>query len=116
MQNWDNIVHDVTKKKIAVGSFLKEGQPTKIEDNTLFVSFHLKNGFHINSIRRNSQVIELILFKYFNVNLKIECIKDKNIKVDKKQASTINNSVEDISKEIPCFDILMEVFDGEIVR
>lgn len=98
-----------------MGSFLHEGIPDRIEDKTLYLAFGKNNGFHINSIMRSHKVIEETLYNFFGVHLKIKCIQDENISRNEQKAP-YPRSLDSIAKNVPHFNTIMEVFDGELIK
>ncbi|MBN2008669.1 DNA polymerase III subunit gamma/tau [candidate division KSB1 bacterium] len=112
---WAQVIEDVKKTKIAIGSFLHESVPTKLDGNTVILSFNASNGFHINVILKNKEVIETTLYKYFGAHLKIKCIKDENLNIEEHRAAQYS-AQDSMSQEVPYLNTIMEVFDAEIVR
>ncbi len=112
---WGVIIEEIKKSKIALGSFLHEGVPSRLEADTLILSFDVKNGFHIDIITKNHKIIETTLYKYFGMMFKIKCVKDENLSEEQHHAGKY--AVADgLSQEVPYLDKIMEVFDAEIVR
>ena len=73
--DWSEIIDAVKSKKIHLGSFLNEGYPTGVHDRTLEISFGKENGFHINTINQNRQLIQEIILEKTGFKLKINCKK-----------------------------------------
>jgi len=74
---WAEIIDAVKSKKIHLGSFLNEGYPTGVHDRTLEISFGKENGFHINTINQNRQLIQEIILEKTGFKLKINCKKNE---------------------------------------
>lgn len=113
---WPHIIDEVKKSKIALGSFLNEGIPSEVDGNILTISFRQENGFHIKSIARNYKIIENVLMKFLNVNLKIKCIKDESLMTEETKVINSENLLTGLAQRVPQIKTIMEVFDGEIVR
>lgn len=113
---WSEIIEQVKKVKIALGSFLNEGVPSKLENNTLFISFRKENGFHMKIIAQQIQSIEDVLYRVLAVNLRIKCIRDDTIKIEKIPQNGKDNSLEGVSKREPLLKTIIDVFDGEMIR
>ena len=117
---WLSILEEIKKRKPAVGQFLSEGWPTNIEDNVLDVTFGANNGFHISSIERNRDVLQVILFEILGVRLRIRCLRDEKgvlekvrkipARVDKKTA------FETLVKENEIVKTIVDTFDGELIK
>jgi len=115
-QQWPHIIEEIKKRKIALGSFLNEGWPEKIENNELIVAFGMENGFHISSINRNRRSIEEIIREVMGVSFKIKCIQSQ-IKSEKNDdVSNGNKYIEKLSQKIPLIKTIIEEFDGELVK
>ncbi|MBD3287362.1 DNA polymerase III subunit gamma/tau [candidate division KSB1 bacterium] len=113
---WPEIIANVKKVKIALGSFLNEGVPSKLDSHTLFISFRSENGFHIKTIMQQIRSIEEVLYKILAVNLRIKCVKDDTVKVEKKSHNGRDNSLEGVFQREPRLKTIIDVFDGELVR
>ncbi len=112
---WGVIIEEIKKRKIALGSFLNEGLPDRIEGNELIVVFGMENGFHINSINRNRKDIEAILAEQFQVPLRIRCVQAE------APATTVgsgngNSYIDKLGQKIPLIKTIIEEFDGELIR
>jgi hypothetical protein len=75
---WLDVLDHIKKKKIALGSFLSEGWPTRIEGDMLEVTFGLSNGFHINMIEKNIMSVQKLMAEIIGAHLRIRCTKDEN--------------------------------------
>jgi DNA polymerase-3 subunit gamma/tau len=122
-QNWAEIVDEVKGNKIHLGSFLNEGYPTGMKDGMLEISFGKENGFHINTINQNRQLIEKIIQSKTGMRLRIQC--KKNEAEDFKEILDRNKPAEPVTTvpepevnvmQIPIVKRVIEMFDGEIVR
>jgi len=76
-KKWQTVIEEVKKRKIALGSFLSEGLPTNLKDDTLEITFGVNNGFHISSIERNRDIIQNIMSEVLGARLRIICKKDE---------------------------------------
>ena len=116
VDSWSEIIEQVKKVKIALGSFLNEGVPSKLEKNTLFISFRKENGFHVKTVTQQIRSIEDVLYRVLAVNLRIKCIRDDTIKIEKTPQNGKDHSLEGVSKREPVLKTIIDVFDGELVR
>jgi len=115
-QQWSHIIEEIKKQKIALGSFLNEGWPEKIEGNDLIVAFGMENGFHISSINRNRKSIEAIIRKVVGVPLRIKCKQSKLPSAKTDGGSNGTSYVEKLGQKIPLIKTIIEEFDGELVK
>ena len=130
--DWSEIIDAVKSKKIHLGSFLNEGYPTGVHDGTLEISFGKENGFHINTIKQNRQLIQEIILEKTGFKLKINCKKNESEEFNKalkEQRVNDEPEVQEIQEikvqevtddkntlQIPIVKKVIELFDGEIVR
>jgi hypothetical protein len=82
----------------------------------LSISFRKENGFHIKSITRNYRIIENVLAKFLDANLRIKCVKDETLTPEDTKAANGDNFLEGLVQRVPQFKTIMEVFDGELVH
>ncbi|HEX9655218.1 MAG TPA: DNA polymerase III subunit gamma/tau [bacterium] len=122
-EKWGAIIEGVKGSKIHLGSFLNEGYPTGIREGVLEISFGKENGFHINAITQNRQLIESIIQNKTGFKFRIQCKKNetedfKQILAHHKPASTAEDppAAEEAVLLTPVLQRVIEVFDGEIVR
>lgn len=117
-EKWSTFIEEVKKHKIALGSFLNEGEPSHIDGNTVVVSFGSRNGFHIRSVMSSVKLLESILYKLYNKNLHIRCIKGtKPLNGSPEEVDDHSeNYLMQLSSKIPGIKTIINVFDGELVR
>ncbi len=113
---WSYIIEEIKKKKIALGSFLNEGWPERIEGNELIVAFGMENGFHISSINRNRRSIEEIIREIIGSPLRIKCIQSQQNPDNNSMVSNGNSYVEKLGQKIPLIKTIIDEFDGELVK
>lgn len=115
-EQWSHIIEEIKKRKIALGSFLNEGWPERIEDNMLIVAFGMENGFHISSIERNRKSIEEIIREVLGTQLKIKCVQSQSESEKVSQGLNSNSYIEKLGQKIPLIKTIIDEFDGELVR
>jgi DNA polymerase-3 subunit gamma/tau len=111
-EKWPEIVESIKNQKIALGSFLSDGEPYNIKDNSLEIAFDTKTQFHLEHIKKNSVIIEKILAEQFQIPLKIHFISLDFEKegIDKKVHSP-EEIIEDIKNKGPVLKKIIETFD-----
>jgi DNA polymerase III subunit gamma/tau len=111
-QDWEKIVEEIRKQKIALASFLIDGFPYKIRDNLLEIAFDPKTQFHMEHIQKNARVIENILEVKFQAPIRIKCtsLDFETAGIDKK-ILTPEEVIEDIKSKEPVLKKIIEVFD-----
>lgn len=115
-ERWEQIIEEIKKQKIALGSFLNEGWPESVADNELVVAFGLENGFHISSINRNRKEIEAIIQQVLGVPLRIKCIQSSVTAEPRSNGANGNSYVEKLGQKIPLIKTIIDEFDGELVK
>lgn len=109
--DWDKIVEEIKKQKMALGSFLVDGVPHKIQDNCLEIAFDPKTQFHLGHIQKNAAVIEKLLETKFQLPLKIKCIElDFQTAGIKKKVHSTEEVIEDIKNKEPVLKQIIEMF------
>jgi len=119
-EKWGMIVEEVKRRKIALGSFLNEGYPSRLEDGVLEIAFGRDNGFHINSINRSKGVIQDVLKSVLGVSWRIQC-KKVEASVNQPAVPTKPNQpaaggrFEVFLEKYPGVRNIVELFDAELI-
>ncbi len=114
---WDEVIAEVKKKKITIGSFLQEGVVHRIDGQTLEIGFASTNGFHIDAIMRCHQIVEDVLNSLLGAALKIRCIKGdfspKKVNLSTREAK--ESHLKALGEQSPVIQKLIDDFDVEVV-
>jgi DNA polymerase-3 subunit gamma/tau len=117
---WNEVVEEVKKRKIALGSFLSEGWPTQLRDNTLEITFGANNGFHISSIERNRETIQNILAEVLGTMVRIRCRKDEEGILEQRRKTPARiDKQQELQKLLdanPMANAIVETFDAVLVK
>jgi DNA polymerase-3 subunit gamma/tau len=110
--DWDKIVEEIKKQKIALASFLIDGFPYKMKDNLLEIAFDPKTQFHMEHIQKNAGTIENLLETKFHAPIRIKCtsLDFESAGIEKKVRSP-EEVIEDIKSKEPVLKKIIEVFD-----
>jgi len=114
---WEEIIRRVKKKKITVGSFLREGVLLGVEGNTIEIGFGLSNGFHIDAIMKSEKIILEVLKEIFETDVKFRCIK-KDIparRIDSLEKKR-DKDLKTLEENQPIIKKIVDDFDAEIVE
>ena len=117
-EKWENVIQEVKKKKITIGSFLQEGVISGIRGNKIEVSFALSNGFHIDAIMRSKQIVLDIVKKVIGPDADFECIK-KDMPGHEKKMQSKNQKWENLmllKENEPVIKKIIDDFDAEIAE
>lgn len=116
-QQWPQIVEEIKKKKIALGSFLMEGKPEKLTDeNLLFIGFSAENGFHMSSVNRNRKNIEEIFQEVLGIPVRIKCVKITTETENKNGETNGGSYIDRLGQRIPLIKTIVDEFDGELIK
>lgn len=114
---WDEIVQKIKHKKITVGSFIQEGELSKVETNTIEIGFGLSNGFHIDAIMRSKELVLEALREVFGSNIQFRCVK-----MDIPQKKVVSSKEERLAdlktlgEKEPIIQKIVDDFEAEIVE
>jgi DNA polymerase III gamma/tau subunit len=110
--DWEKIVDEIRKQKIALASFLIDGFPNKMQDGILEIAFDPKTQFHMEHIQKNAGVIENILKDKFQAPIRIKCTPlDFEAAGINKKIHSPEEIIEDIKNKEPVLKKIIEVFD-----
>ncbi|MBN1559225.1 DNA polymerase III subunit gamma/tau [candidate division KSB1 bacterium] len=119
-KKWPLVIERVKSRKIALGSLLTEGWPTRIQGVALELSFDSRNGFHIASVERQANVIEEVIEEVMGARLNLCCVRaDKerlaqlrktDAPVDKKR------EFDKLQRESELFKEIVDKFDAEFIK
>ncbi|MDP2939418.1 MAG: DNA polymerase III subunit gamma/tau [Candidatus Omnitrophota bacterium] len=71
---WDESLHKISKVKMSVATFLQEGRPIKLRNNTIVIGFPKDSSFHKETLERkeNRSIIEKMLKELLSFEVKVE--------------------------------------------
>ena len=116
-ERWPEIVAAVRKKRMALGVFLAEGTPRKLQGDVLELAFSKRNGFQVDSIRRQRDLIRNILTGVLGRPLRIECVKDENVEVPAEPHTPMAKqaALEKLAEENPVVRKILDDFEAELL-
>jgi DNA polymerase-3 subunit gamma/tau len=111
-EKWTEIINRVRTQKIALGAFLEEGIPFRLDKSHLIIAYDKKASFHQEHVQKNSKVIEEILKKDFMLPLRIgfQTIDFESEGIE-RIPRTPEEILEDIKNKEPIIKKIIEVFD-----
>jgi len=103
---WQNIINNLGRVKMSVATYLNEGEPIKVQGNTLTVSFPKNYSLHKESLDRkeNKAIIERSLSELFNAAFRVNFILSEQL----MQKEDNGNS--------PFIKSALEMFDGRVIK
>jgi len=75
-ENWSKIIDNLSQVKMSVATFLSEGVPLKLENDTLTISFPNSCSLHKDTLQKkeNKLLIEKALSQFLKKNLRVKFI------------------------------------------
>ncbi|NOX37664.1 MAG: DNA polymerase III subunit gamma/tau [Calditrichaeota bacterium] len=111
-ERWDQIIETIKKQKIALGSFLQDGVPWKLEGGFLEIAFDPRTRFHMEHVQKNATIIERIFARELNLPLRIRCVEQPFDQAGiKKKVHSPEEILEDIKNKEPVLNKIIELFD-----
>lgn len=109
---WPDIVEKVRSQKVALGSFLQEGIPYEMDQDKLTLIYDESAEFHQEHVKNNRRVVEDIIGKQFQINLRLD-FRTVNFKTEgiRQQPRTPEEVIQDIKNKEPIIDKIIKVFD-----
>ncbi len=127
-KRWPDIVREVKKARIYLGSFLEEGYPTAVQGDLVEISFGKKNGFHIRTVNGSREFIQRIIADVTGMRVRIVCRKDdREIRPKAEPAESFSSeemeqagspepqSLEELARELPIVQKMIDLFDIELI-
>jgi len=119
-EKWVQVVDAVKKKRIALGSLLVEGWPTRVEGVNLELAFAGNNGFHINSVERQATVVEEAIQEVYGVRLKLRVVRTEKEKLAsvRKMPGRVDKRTEfaKLARENELVKEIVDKFDAEFIK
>jgi DNA polymerase III subunit gamma/tau len=117
---WINVVDAVKKKRIALGSLLVEGWPTRVQGVSLELAFASNNGFHISSVERQAADVESAIEEVFGFRMKLKVVRVEKEKLAgvRKIPGRVDKRTEfaKLEKEDGIIKEIVEKFDAEFIK
>ncbi len=103
---WQNIINNLRSLKMSVATYLDEGEPIKMQANTLTVSFPKNYSLHKETLekRENKAMVEKCASELFNTNLRMNFILSQ----DHKR--------KDDSENTPFLKSALDMFNGRVIK
>ncbi len=113
---WDDVVNNIKKKTITVGSFIQDGVITKVENNVIEIAFHESNWFHIDAILRSQSIVDEVLSDVFGTRVTFKCIK-KNLPQNRNvmQSDGKKEMLSEMAESNPVLKKIVDEFGADIV-
>lgn len=132
--SWPEIVNTIKTKKIAIGSFLQEGEPVHVNGNRIDVVFKETNGFNAASLNEQRRFVQDIIYKITGRRIVLNCLSGKQAEIlaknmtekAKNGVSPEPTSSEDFNRSknenqdtmsgFPVAMKLVESLEGELIK
>ena len=115
---WNEILEAVKRKKMTLGFFLQEGYPTKLTGNTLEIMFDESNGFHLNAVQKERDILTQVLADLLNQTFSLKFTRGNLDSIASKAGPAEESAkVTPVKKNGPDPRVqkILEMFDGELL-
>lgn len=104
--SWQNIVNNLARVKMSVSTYLNEGEPVKMQGNTIVVAFPKNYSLHKESLERkeNKGIIEKSISGLFNSDLRVNFILSHEAKQKEE------------GRDHPFIKSALDMFKGRIIK
>jgi hypothetical protein len=123
LHRWDDVTSEMRKSKGTLGSFLSEGTPVKLSKGSLDISFGGNASFHISYLMKRKSEIENVLSRFFDGKVTVRFLSegdqepgDKAGNSPRKTKASKDRLLEGILSKEPTIKMLVDTFDGELLR
>ncbi len=123
LSRWDNVISELRKAKGTIGSFLSEGTPIGLSEGMLEISFKGNASFHISYLMRRKSEIEEVLGKFFDKKAVIKFLSEQGRESEseagnssRKTKASKDRLLEGILSKEPMVKMLVDTFDGELLK
>ncbi|MFQ5629598.1 MAG: DNA polymerase III subunit gamma/tau, partial [bacterium] len=126
--SWPKIVAAIKTKKIAMGSFLQEGEPVRVNGNRIDVVFKETNGFNAASLNEQRRFIQEVIREIIGKRVVLNCLSGKTPNkemqngIEKKENGLQEPGIasdrgsENTVSGFPVAQKLIDSLDGELIR
>ncbi|MDD5496382.1 MAG: DNA polymerase III subunit gamma/tau [Candidatus Omnitrophica bacterium] len=116
---WPKVVEGISKKKISVASYLREGRLVDLEKDLLSIGFPKESKFHKEVLEspENRKLIEDSIKENLNLDLRVKLVLTETANADSGSSGAGPGSEElTVSQEEaePIIDSAIEIFEGEV--
>jgi hypothetical protein len=131
LSSWNSIVNYIRPKRMSVATYLQEGYPLRLENNTVFIGFPEELKFHKETLEsaENRRLIEEAIGQALKVNLRValtlvEPVKFQNHvprtglpRAEKDdEAAVPPGAGQKKAEEGPLIKTAIELLGGEIIK
>ena len=105
-ENWQNIITNLGRVKISAATYLNEGEPEKMQGNTVVISFPGNYSLHKESLesKENKAIVEKCFSELFNTAVRVNFI----LSAQSKQRPPSENN--------PFIKSALDMFGGRIIN
>jgi DNA polymerase-3 subunit gamma/tau len=112
--NWRDVISLIKEVRMGTGSFLEEGEIVDFKENKLEIVFGNKNGFHIDNINKNKELIRDKIKEVCGVKLDFVCKKGNLPDKVEQQKENKSEVLKNIIKNEPVIGEIIKEFNGEV--
>ncbi len=122
-EEWPRVLERIKEKKITAEAYLREGEPTRIGEKILTITFPAEFNFHKESVERNEtrRVIEGVLHDIFGHDLMIHPVIGPSPSLGKRktvrdEAQNREDELNGILNKEPIIKTALDTFGARVVE
>lgn len=117
---WQGILDAVRAQKVALGTFLYEGWPTRVNNGQLEIMFPRESSFQMDSILNSRTLLQEIIATILGTPLYIVCVKDEEgILPRVRKIAPLTDNKKEFEKLLQADDwvqSVVQLFDAEFLK
>ncbi|HOT95852.1 MAG TPA: DNA polymerase III subunit gamma/tau [bacterium] len=119
-ERWQSILDAIRAQKVALGTFLCDGWPTRVGNGQLEIMFPRESSFQMDAILNSRALLQEIIAAILGTSLNIVCVKDEEgllPRVRKIAPLTDNKKeFEKLLQEDRWIQTVVQLFDAEFLK
>ncbi|HNW58846.1 MAG TPA: DNA polymerase III subunit gamma/tau [bacterium] len=117
---WPGILEAVRAQKVALGTFLHAGWPTRVGGGQLEIMFARENSFQMDSVVNSRAMLQEIITTILGVPLYIVCVRDEeNLLPRVRKMAPLTDSKTEFEKALQedrWLQTVVQLFDAEFMK
>ncbi|HNS73841.1 MAG TPA: DNA polymerase III subunit gamma/tau [bacterium] len=117
---WQSVLDAVRAQKVALGSFLQEGWPTKVGGGQLEIMFGRESSFQMSAVENNRLVLQEIVTAILGTPLRLLCVKDEEgILPRVRKIPALTDRKSEFEKKLQAdawMQKIVQEFDAEFIK
>ncbi|MDZ7724752.1 MAG: DNA polymerase III subunit gamma/tau [candidate division KSB1 bacterium] len=119
-KKWTALLEQVKHHKIGLGTILSDAWPMRVTENNLILAFGKRNGFQMNTAKRESRFLESLIKEFYGhpLRLMFTLIEPEKIESIRKIPSQVDKEkvFQELRDKNPMLKRLSDTFDVEFIK